>query len=37
MARIDDATINAIRRKHPIREIVERYVSLTKRGEDYCK
>ena len=35
MAYIDDATINAIRRKHPIKEIVERYVSLTKKGEDY--
>ncbi|MEE3343821.1 MAG: DNA primase [Bacilli bacterium] len=35
MAYVDDMTINAIRRKHPIREIVERYVSLTKRGEDY--
>lgn len=35
MARVDEATVNAIRRKHPIREIVERYVSLTKRGEDY--
>ena len=35
MAYVDDATINAIRRKHPIREIVERYVSLTKKGEDY--
>ena len=35
MAYIDDATINEIRRKHPIKEIVERYVSLTKKGEDY--
>ena len=35
MAYIDDATINAIRRKHPIKEIVERYVTLTKKGEDY--
>ena len=35
MAYVDDATINAIRRKHPIREIVERYVTLTKKGEDY--
>ena len=35
MAYVDDATINAIRRKHPIREIVERYVNLTKKGEDY--
>ena len=35
MVYIDDGTINAIRRKHPIREIVERYVSLTKKGEDY--
>ena len=35
MAYVDEATINAIRRKHPIREVVERYVSLTKKGEDY--
>lgn len=35
MAYIDEATIAAIRRKHPIKEIVERYVSLTKKGEDY--
>ena len=35
MAHIDEATIGAIRRKHPIKEIVERYVSLTKKGEDY--
>ena len=35
MAYVDEATVNAIRRKHPIREIVERYVSLTKKGEDY--
>ena len=35
MAYVDEATINAIRRKHPIKEIVERYVSLTKKGEDY--
>ena len=35
MAYIDEATINAIRRKHPIKEIVERYVSLTKKGDDY--
>ena len=35
MAYIDEATLNAIRRKHPIKEIVERYVSLTKKGEDY--
>ena len=35
MAYIDEATISAIRRKHPIKEIVERYVSLTKRGDDY--
>ncbi len=35
MSYIDEATINAIRRKHPIKEIVERYVSLTKKGEDY--
>ena len=35
MAYIDESTINAIRRKHPIREVVERYVSLTKKGDDY--
>lgn len=35
MAYIDEATISAIRRKHPIKEIVERYVSLTKKGDDY--
>lgn len=35
MAYVDEVTINAIRRKHPIKEVVERYVSLTKRGEDY--
>ena len=35
MAYINDATINEIRRKHPIKEIVERYVSLVKKGEDY--
>lgn len=35
VAYIDEATIQAIRRKHPIKEIVERYVSLTKKGEDY--
>lgn len=35
MAYIDEATINEIRRKHPIKEIVERYVSLTKKGNDY--
>ena len=35
MAYIDETTIQAIRRKHPIKEIVERYVSLTKKGEDY--
>lgn len=35
MAYIDEATISAIRRKHPIKEIVERYVPLTKKGEDY--
>lgn len=35
MAYVDDDTINAIRRKHPIREVVERYVSLTKKGDDY--
>lgn len=35
MAYVDDNTINAIRRKHPIKEIVERYVSLTKKGDDY--
>ena len=36
MAYVDEATISEIRRKHPIREIVERYnISLTKRGDDY--
>ena len=35
MAYVDEATINAIRRKHPIKEVVERYVSLTKKGDDY--
>lgn len=35
MAYIDEATISAIRKKHPIKEIVERYVPLTKKGEDY--
>ena len=35
MAYIDELTINTIRKKHPIKEIVERYVSLTKKGEDY--
>lgn len=35
MAYVDETTISAIRRKHPIKEIVERYVSLTKKGEDY--
>ena len=35
MAHIDEATVQAIRRKHPIKEIVERYIPLTKRGEDY--
>lgn len=35
MAYVDESTINAIRRKHPIKEIVERYVSLTKKGDDY--
>lgn len=35
MAYIDETTIQAIRRKHPIKEIVERYVSLVKKGEDY--
>lgn len=35
MAYVDEATIGAIRRKHPIKEIVERYVSLTKKGDDY--
>ena len=28
---IDDATITSIRKKHPIKEIVERYVTLTKK------
>ena len=35
MPYIDEETIRAIRRKHPIKEIVERYVTLTKKGEDY--
>lgn len=35
MAYIDEETIQAIRRKHPIKEIVERYIPLTKRGDDY--
>lgn len=35
MAYVDEETIRAIRRKHPIKEIVERYVSLTKKGDDY--
>ncbi len=35
MAYVDEATIQAIRKKHPIKEIVERYVPLTKKGEDY--
>ena len=35
MAYIDEETIQAIRRKHPIKEIVERYIPLTKKGEDY--
>ena len=35
MPYIDEETIRSIRRKHPIKEIVERYVSLTKKGEDY--
>jgi DNA primase len=35
VAYIDDKTITEIRKKHPIKEIVERYVSLTKKGEDY--
>lgn len=35
MAYIDETTISAIRKKHPIKEIVERYVPLTKKGEDY--
>lgn len=35
MAYVDEATIRAIRHKHPIKEIVGRYVSLTKKGEDY--
>ena len=35
MAYLDESTINAIRRKHPIKEVVERYVSLTKKGDDY--
>lgn len=35
MAYIDEATIQTIRKKHPIKEIVERYIPLTKKGEDY--
>ena len=35
MPYIDEATISNIRKKHPIKEIVERYVNLTKKGEDY--
>ena len=35
MPYIDEATISSIRKKHPIKEIVERYVDLTKKGEDY--
>lgn len=35
MAYVDEAMINSIRRKHPIKEVVERYVSLTKKGDDY--
>lgn len=35
MAYIDEETIQAIRKKHPIKEIVERYIPLTKKGEDY--
>ena len=35
MPYIDEESIRTIRKKHPIREIVERYVSLTKKGEDY--
>ena len=35
MPRIDEETIKNIRKKHPIKEIVERYEELTKKGEDY--
>ena len=31
MAYIDEATIQTIRKKHPIKEIVERYIPLTKK------
>ena len=35
MPYIDEETIRTIRKKHPIKEIVERYVDLTKKGDDY--
>ena len=35
VAYIDEETISLIRRKHPIKDILERYVSLTKKGDDY--
>ena len=35
MSYIDDETIRAIRNKHPIKDVVEHYISLTKKGEDY--
>ena len=35
MPYVDEETIRNIRKKHPINEIVSRYVSLTKKGEDY--
>ena len=36
MAYVDEATIQAIRKKHPIKDIIERYhIGLIKKGEDY--
>lgn len=35
MAYVDEETIRAIRRRHPIQEIVGKYEELTKKGEDY--
>ena len=35
MAYIDEETIKAIRKRHPIQEIVGKYEDLTKKGEDY--
>ena len=35
MAYIDEETIRAIRKKHPIQEVVGKYEDLTKKGEDY--